>query len=390
MEQNNFNQKKHSYLTSIIVGAISGAIVFSILALMITKSYGLSIQEYKDINDFKEFTKQYYYEDTKDVDFEEGIRKGIVDSLKDPYSKYLSKEEFKEMMEDTTGSFVGIGVYIAPTEENTIVVISPIKNTPAEKAGIKSGDIIATVDGQKYSGKQMQDAVKKMRGKEGEKVKIGIIDNNNKYKELTIIREPIHPQTVDSKVLENNIGYIQIISFEEKTAEEFRKNYENLKKKNIKSLIIDLRSNPGGLVDQVVDIANQIMPKATIVYTNNKNNEKQYYKSDDKEQIKLPMVVLVNEGSASSSEILSGALQDNKLATIVGEKTYGKGVIQSVLEMKGKGGLVITTAQYFTPNGNIVHKKGITPDVKVETKLNTKEKDVQLEKAIETIKKKMK
>lgn len=390
MEQNNFNQKKHSYLISIIVGAISGAIVFSILALMITKSYGLSIQEYKDINDFKEFTKQYYYEDTKDVDFEEGIRKGIVDSLKDPYSKYLSKEEFKEMMEDTTGSFVGIGVYIAPTEENTIVVISPIKNTPAEKAGIKSGDIIATVDGQKYSGKQMQDAVKKMRGKEGEKVKIGIIDNNNKYKELTIIREPIHPQTVDSKVLENNIGYIQIISFEEKTAEEFRKNYENLKKKNIKSLIIDLRSNPGGLVDQVVDIANQIMPKATIVYTNNKNNEKQYYKSDDKEQIKLPMVVLVNEGSASSSEILSGALQDNKLATIVGEKTYGKGVIQSVLEMKGKGGLVITTAQYFTPNGNIVHKKGITPDVKVETKLNTKEKDVQLEKAIETIKKKMK
>lgn len=390
MEQNKFNQKKHSYLISVGIGAISGAIVFVVLAIMLTKSYGMSIQEYKELSDFKEFTKHYYYENTDNIDFEEGIRKGIVDSLKDPYSKYLNKEEFQEMMEDTTGSFVGIGVYIAPTEENTIVVISPIKNTPAEKAGIKPGDIIDTVDGKKYDAKQLQDAVKAMRGKEGEKVKIGIIDKNKKFKEYTIVREPIHPQTVDSKVLENNIGYLQIISFEEKTAQEFRENYQELKKKNIKGLIIDLRSNPGGLVDQVTDIADQIMPKGTIVFTNNKDNDKQYYKSDDKEQIKLPMVVLVNEGSASSSEILSGALQDNKIATIVGQQTYGKGVIQSVLELEGKGGLVITTAQYYTPNGNIVHKKGITPDIKVESKLNTKDKDAQLNKAIEVIKGKIK
>ena len=388
--ENNLKSNKKQLLFNIITGALAGVLVFVSLTVFFTKTYGLTLQEYKDISAFKEFTQKYYYENTDNVDFKTGIRKGIIDSLNDPYSKYLTKEEFDKTMEDTTGEFVGIGVYIAPTENNTIAVVSPIKGSPAEKVGIKSGDIIESINGKKYDAKHMEDAVKQMRGKAGEKVVIGILDKNGKRKEYTLIKSPIHPQTVGSKVIDNNIGYIQIISFEGKTAEEFRKNYEDLKKKNVKGLIIDLRSNPGGLVDQVIDIADQILPRASIVYTNNKNDEKEYFNSDEKESITLPIVVLVNEGSASASEILSGALQDNKAATIVGQQTYGKGVIQSVLQMGDDGGLILTTAQYFTPNGHIVHGKGITPDVKVESSQNTKNKDVQLEKAIEVMKGKIK
>lgn len=382
-----FNKKQIVF--NLFVGALAGVVAFVSLAVVFAKTYGLTVQEYKNISEFKKFAEYYFYEDTSNVDFETGIRKGIIDSLNDPYSKYLTKEEFDKMMEDTTGEFVGIGVYIAPTDDNTIIVISPIKGSPAEKAGIKSGDIIDTINGKKYTGKTMEDAVRAMRGKKGEKVVIGIVSSEKKRKEYTIIKSPIQTQTVASKVIENDIGYIQIISFEGKTANEFRENFASLKEKNIKGLIIDLRSNPGGLVDQVIDIADQILPKANIVYTNNKKDEKEYFYADDKESIKLPIVVLINEGSASASEILSGALQDNKAATLVGQQSYGKGVIQSVMKMGDKGGIVLTTAQYYTPKGNVVHKKGITPDIKVESKQNTANKDAQLDKAIEVMKDKI-
>ncbi|MBF1051219.1 MAG: S41 family peptidase [Peptostreptococcaceae bacterium] len=379
---------KKQLILGIFLGVFLSILAFCACITSVTRAYGLSVKEYQELSQFQELTKKLFYQDAQDVDFTEGMKKGIVESLKDPYSRYMNAEEFKKMMEDTTGNFIGIGVYIAPKEDNTIVVISPIKSSPAEKVGIKSGDIISDVNGKKYDASTMQEAVKAMRGKEGEKVKIGII-SSGKYKEYTIKREPIHQQTVSSKIIDKNIGYIQIIAFEEKTAEEFRKNYSDLKKQNIKSLIIDIRSNPGGMLDQVIDIANQILPKSTIMYTNNKNDEKNYMYSDDKESIKLPIVVLVNGGSASSSEILAGALQDNKAATILGTKTYGKGVIQTIMPLSDGGGLSITTAQYYTPNGKTVHKKGIIPDVKIDLKATDKE-DVQLKKAIDIIKKKMK
>ena len=317
------------------------------------------------------------------------MKKGMVEQLGDPYSKYLNKEEFKRMMEDTAGNFVGIGVYIAPNKNGEIVVVSPIKDTPAEKAGIKSGDIISTVDGQNYDAKTMNEAVKAMRGEKGKTVVVGILDSKRQYKEYKIVREDIKTETVFSRMLDNNLGYIQIKAFEERTASEFREHLTKLKKNNIKGLVLDLRSNPGGLVDQVTSVADQILPEALIVYSSNRVGEKQYAKSDNKESLKIPIVMLVNEGSASASEILSGALQDNKKATILGVNTFGKGVIQSVLEMD-KGGLVITTAQYFTPNGNVVDKKGIKPDVKVDYKKTGENKDSQLDKAIEILKQKVK
>jgi len=383
------NGNTKSRIINILLGFFIGLAVFAVGGMLVVKASGFSLEEYMEIKQFENLIKQTYYKDTDDIDFVEGMKKGMVEQLGDPYSRYLNKEEFKRMMEDTAGNFVGIGVYIAPNKNGEIVVVSPIKGTPAEKAGIKSGDIISTVDGKNYDAKTMNDAVKAMRGEKGKTVVVGILDSKRQYKEYKIVREDIKTETVFSRMLDNNLGYIQIKAFEERTASEFREHLTNLKKNNIKGLVLDLRSNPGGLVDQVTSVADQILPEALIVYSSNRVGEKQYAKSDNKESLKIPIVMLVNEGSASASEILSGALQDNKKATILGVNTFGKGVIQSILEMD-KGGLVITTAQYFTPNGNVVDKKGIKPDVKVDYKKTGENKDTQLDKAIEILKQKVK
>ena len=383
------NGNTKSRIINIFLGFFIGLAVFAAAGMLVVKASGFSLEEYMEIKQFENLIKQTYYKDTDDIDFVEGMKKGMVEQLGDPYSRYLNKEEFKRMMEDTAGNFVGIGVYIAPNKNGEIVVVSPIKGTPAEKAGIKSGDIISTVDGKNYDAKTMNDAVKAMRGEKGKTVVVGILDSKRQYKEYKIIREDIKTETVFSRMLDNNLGYIQIKAFEERTASEFREHLTKLKKNNIKGLVLDLRSNPGGLVDQVTSVADQILPEALIVYSSNRVGEKQYAKSDNKESLKIPIVMLVNEGSASASEILSGALQDNKKATILGVNTFGKGVIQSILEMD-KGGLVITTAQYFTPNGNVVDKKGIKPDVKVDYKKTGENKDSQLDKAIEILKQKVK
>ncbi|MBS6063834.1 S41 family peptidase [Criibacterium bergeronii] len=383
-------KKKHKskYGLVFISGIITGILIYLFINIYSNRAYGMSLQEYMNINSFIDMTEKYYYKDTKDVDYNVGIRKGIVESLGDPYSRYLSKEEFSKMMEETTGEFVGIGVYIGPTQDGKIGVIAPIKGSPAEKAGIKTGDIIITVNGKPYDAKTMDEAVRNMKGKEGEKVVLELVSVDKKLKKLTIIKSPIHTQTVSSKALDNGIGYMQIISFEGKTAQEFSENLASLKQKNIKGLIIDLRSNPGGMVDQVVKIADEILPQAMIVYTQNKAGAQEKFTSDDAHKLDMPIVVLVNKGSASASEILSGALQDNKKATIVGTNTYGKGVIQSVMGLNDGTGLVITTAQYFTPNGNRVHQVGIKPDVEVQLDENAKT-DNQLQKAIEVLKTKM-
>jgi peptidase, S41 family len=383
------NGNTKSRIINIFLGFFIGLAVFAVGGMLVVKASGFSLEEYMEIKQFENLIKQTYYKDTDDIDFVEGMKKGMVEQLGDPYSRYLNKEEFKRMMEDTAGNFVGIGVYIAPNKNGEIVVVSPIKGTPAEKAGIKSGDIISTVDGKNYDAKTMNDAVKAMRGEKGKTVVVGILDSKRQYKEYKIVREDIKTETVFSRMLDNNLGYIQIKAFEERTASEFREHLTKLKKNNIKGLVLDLRSNPGGLVDQVTSVADQILPEALIVYSSNRVGEKQYAKSDNKESLKIPIVMLVNEGSASASEILSGALQDNKKATILGVNTFGKGVIQSILEMD-KGGLVITTAQYFTPNGNVVDKKGIKPDVKVDYKKTGENKDTQLDKAIEILKQKVK
>lgn len=321
--------------------------------------------------------------------------KGYVKGLDDPYTEYMTKEEMEEFNTDIMGNFTGIGIYLTnDVERNVIVIISPIKDSPAYKAGILPGDIITKVDDVSYTGEQLTEASNKIKGEIGTKVKLEILRNDETI-ELEITREHIKINHVESKILNNNIGYIEFNSFDDGCSDEFKEKVEQLKSKNITSLIIDIRNNGGGLVDEAIKIADYIVEKdATLLITKDKTGEEEITKAEIDPIIDVPIVVLTNGSSASASEILAGALKDNGKATIVGEKTYGKGVIQELLTLTDGSGLKITTSEYYTPNRNKINEVGITPDVEVkldeeiEDELTIEEsKDNQLQKAIEILKK---
>lgn len=322
--------------------------------------------------------------------------KGYIKGLDDPYTEYMTKEEMEEFSQDVMGNFSGIGIYLTKdTEKNAVIVISPIKDTPAHKAGILPGDIITKIDGVSYTGEQLTEASNKIKGEIGTSVKLEIL-RDGKTMEFEVTREHIKINHVESKVLENNIGYIEFNSFDEGCSEEFKQKLEELKEKNITSLIIDIRNNGGGLVTEALDIADFIVEKdATLLITTDKKQKEEVTKAKIDPIINIPVVLLTNSSSASASEILAGALKDNNKATIVGEKTYGKGVIQELLTLTDGSGLKITTNEYFTPNRNKINKVGITPDVevkldeKLQGQLVIEEKDdTQLQKAIEILKQK--
>lgn len=348
----------------------------------------------KSIEAYKKIIDKYYLGEIDEEKMKEGAIKGYIEGLGDPYTEYISKEDMKEYMEDTMGNFVGIGIYmVKDTDANRIKVLTPIKNSPAEKAGILSGDLILSVDGVEYTSDEMEVVSSKIKGEEGTTVKLEVIRNNETLN-FEIKRENIKVNPVDSKVLENNIGYIIFTSFDEGTAEEFKNKYEELKKSNIKSLIIDLRNNGGGIVDEALKIADYILDKdSVILYEVDKNNNQKEEKSQNNPIIDVPIVVLTNGNTASSSEILAGALKDLGKAKIVGTKTYGKGVIQQITTLSDGSGLKITTEKYLTPNRTEINKVGIEPDEKVELPESVKNKllipadeDTQLKKAIEMLK----
>lgn len=326
---------------------------------------------------------------------QETIR-GYIKGLNDPYTEYMTKDEMEEFTADVMGNFTGIGIYLTnDIQKNAVVVISPIKDTPAHKAGILPGDIITKVDGVSYTGEQLTEASNKIKGEIGTKVTLEII-RDNKTLTFEITRENIKVNHVEGEVLENNIGYIVFNSFDDGCSDEFKEKLEELKNKNITSLIIDIRNNGGGLVDEALEIADYIIEKdKTLLITVDKNNNEEITKAEKNPIIDLPIVLLINENSASASEILAGALKDNKKATIVGEKSYGKGVIQELLTLTDGSGLKITTNEYFTPNRNKINEVGINPDVEVSLSEELKQQlvieqkdDTQLQKAIEIIKQK--
>ncbi|MCI9287576.1 MAG: S41 family peptidase [Clostridia bacterium] len=322
--------------------------------------------------------------------------KGYIKGLNDPYTEYMTKEEMEEFSQDVMGNFTGIGIYLTKDiEKNAVIVISPIKDTPAHKAGILPGDIITKVDGVSYTGEELTEASNKIKGEIGTSVKLEIL-RDGKTMEFEVTREHIKINHVESKVLENNIGYIEFNSFDEGCSKEFKEKLEELKGKNITALVIDIRNNGGGLVTEALDIADFIVEKdATLLITTDKKGKEEITKAKNDPMINMPVVLLTNSSSASASEILAGALKDNGKATIVGEKTYGKGVIQELLTLTDGSGLKITTNEYFTPNRNKINKVGITPDI--EVKLDEKvqgqlviegKDDTQLQKAIEILKQK--
>lgn len=347
-----------------------------------------------ELNKYRKIIDKYYLGNIDEEKLKEGAIKGYIEGLGDKYSEYISKEDMEDYMADTTGNFVGIGVYMAQdTKTNKIMVISPIKGGPAEKAGIQPGDYILSVDGTEYAGDQMSVAANKIKGEAGTTVKIKFL-RNNETKEYELTREKITVNPVEGKVLENNIGYIEFSSFDEGTAEEFKNKYEELQKQGITSLVIDLRNNGGGIVSEALKIADYILNKDDVIlYEVDKNNKETIEKSTNDPIINMPIVILTNGNTASSSEILAGALKDHGKAKVVGEKTYGKGVIQQLLTLPDGSGLKITSEEYLTPNKTKINGVGIEPDEKVslpdtvKNVLNVEEKDdTQLQKAIELLK----
>ena len=277
--------------------------------------------------------------------------------------------------------------------DNQIIIITPVKDSPAYKAGIEPGDIIIKVDNETYTGENLSEASKKIKGIEGTVVNLQI-KRNEELLDFSIVRENIKLNHVEAEILESDIGYLQIASFDEGCSKEFKEKYEELASKNIKSLIIDLRDNPGGIVDEATNIADMLLEKDdTILITIDKNDNEQVTKAKEEKIINIPVVVLTNGNSASASEILSGALKDNNAAKIVGTKTYGKGVMQEVLRLTNGSALKLTTNEFFSPNRTKIHKVGIEPDVIVElpngktstVKLDKTEEDTQLNKAIEML-----
>ena len=346
------------------------------------------------LSQFRSELEKKYIGEINDEELIEGAVKGYVDALGDPYTTYYTKKEMKTIMEETNGNFVGIGVYMTKDlEKNAILIIKPIENSPAEKAGILPGDLITKVDDVEYTGDKLEEASNKIRGEEGTKVKLEIYrDGETKTFELT--RTKVTVSHVTTKVLDNNIGYIAISDFEGNCASEFEEKYKQLEKQGIKKLIIDIRNNGGGIVDEALEIANMLVDKdSTLLITKDKSDKEEVTKATEKPIINMPTVVLVNEYSASASEILAGALKDNGKATLVGTKTYGKGIIQELHQLSDGSGLKITVSEYYTPNHNAIHKIGITPDVEVELSEDVKQQttiqeddDNQLQKAIEILK----
>ena len=343
---------------------------------------------------YREIIDKYFLGDVDDEKLEEGAIKGYIEGLGDPYTEYISKEDMDTYLDDTMGNFVGIGIYmIKNTQYDKIQVLSTIKGGPAEKVGIQAGDLIVSVDGVEYKASDMTVASNNIKGEAGTKVVVEILRGAETIK-YEITREKVKVNQVEGKVISNNIGYIQFTSFDETTAEDFKAKYEELAKQNIKSLIIDLRNNGGGIVDQALEIADYMTDKdSVLLYEVDKNNKETVRKSKNDAIINMPIIILTNENTASASEILAGALKDLGKAKTLGTTTYGKGVIQQILKLNDGSGIKITIEEYQTPNRNKIHKVGIEPDEKVElpesvqNSLSIKEsEDTQLQKAIEMLK----
>ncbi len=306
-------------------------------------------------------------EKTEPKDLIDGALKGMVGKL-DPFSQYLDPQSYKDMSEDTKAEFGGLGIEIS-VKDGQLMVVAPIEDTPAYRAGIKAGDKIMQIDGESTEGIEIMDAVHKLRGTPGTKVTITIQRGHDpNWKDYTITRDIIKIKTVRYNLVGDNTGYIKINEFMGDAKEEVKKAIKSFKKKKIDKLIIDLRNNPGGLLDQAVKCADLFLPNGKlIVYTEGRSKESRTkFKAEDNEEYNAKMVILINKGSASASEILAGALRDNDRAILIGSKTFGKGSVQTIIPLSDGSALRLTTAQYFTPSGKKIHGVGITPDIELE------------------------
>ena len=335
---------------------------------------------------------KYYLwkDDINENELSDAAIKGYVSGLGDKYTEYIPKNEIEEFQDEVTGTFTGIGISMTADKEKGVVVYEPLPDSPAENAGIKSGDVIKKIDGKEFDYDNFDTITDSIKGEEGTNVNI-VIERDGEEKEFEITRERISSNNVTAGLIDKNIGYMYIPSFDQDTGKYFKENLDSLIKKGATSLIIDLRQNGGGIVDEAEKIADLFLEKDVTIMTtrDNKGNEN-VTKTKSEKQYDLPIIILGNGSTASASEILIGALKDNNRAKFVGTKTFGKGIIQVVVTLVDGSALKITNAEYITPNGTAIHGVGITPDIEVklsDSKDENEDKDNQLNRAIEELKK---
>ncbi len=336
--------------------------------------------------------KYYYLEEVTNEELQTGIYKGIMEALGDPYSEYYSAEELQALMEQTEGVYYGIGAYISLDTETSLPKISGvIEGAPAEAANLRANDLIYEVDGESTYGLSLTEVVSLIKGPEATDVVLTIIrEGESDYMDVTVARKKVETPTVSLKMLEDGMAYIQVTEFDEVTVDQFADALATARGSGMKGMILDLRANPGGSLNAVVEMARMLLPEGMIVYTEDKNGKRQEYTCDGKREFDLPMVVLIDMNSASASEIMAGAIKDHGIGTLVGTTTFGKGIVQQIMPFRDGSAVKITISAYYTPNGNNIHGIGIEPDVEVEFDgeayySSEEHPDNQLEKAKEVL-----
>lgn len=410
---------KNKFINGLLTGLAGGLLVSTILLFSLFNKLELNRLDFNTVSSktvtsknseeslseintkitlLEAYIDKFYLEEVDKSAYAQGIYKGLIQSLKDPYSTYYTKEEYKAMQESTSGTYCGIGASVSQRADTGIItIVKPFEGGPAYKAGILPGDIIYKVEGKEVTGEDLTEVVAVMKGEKGTKVNITIVrEGESDYLEFELKRDEVEVQTIEFELLQDKIGYISISEFDEVTAKQFRKALNQLEKQGMEGLVIDLRGNGGGRLDVVVDMLDRMLPKGMIVYTKDKNGEGEEYKSTNKEQFTKPLSILINDYSASASEVFAGAIKDYELGTLVGTTSFGKGIVQTVFPLQDGTALKLTIAKYYTPNGNNIHGIGIEPDIKVELDESlaqkakiTKEEDNQLQKAIESVKEQM-
>ena len=353
----------------------------------------LSSEHLEKLEYIENLVDKYYLNEADTEKMAEGMYAGVLEGLDDPYSRYYTKEEYESVSEETEGHYKGIGVVMQQDEKGLVHFVRIYEGAPGDQAGLKTGDVLYKVDGEMIVEDELAEVAKKIRNPETETVKLTILrEGESDYLEFEIKKEDVQIPVVSHEMLENHVGYLAIYEFTSVTFEQYQKAFEDLKSQGMESLVVDLRDNPGGLLDSVCSILETILPEGTIVYTEDKYGNRQERTCKGESPLEIPLAVLVNGNSASASEIFSGAVQDYGIGTIVGTTTYGKGVVQTVRKLSDGSAVKLTISNYYTPSGNNINGKGITPDVEVELDESlkqqnsiTKEEDNQLQKALEVL-----
>ncbi len=384
------------FLKGAFCGALAMLLIMGVASCNVNLKNGgketqaLGSETEKKLKVLEELIEQSYLGEVDEKELQSGIYEGYISGLEDPYSVYYDEKATKSLMESTSGEYDGVGAVMTQNRETGIITFSQVyENSPAEKAGIKDGDILYKVEGKDISGRDLAEVVGDIKGERGTEVSLTVLRGNDaKEMTFTAVRETIEYPTVSSKMLKDNLGYLRILEFDDVTYEQYKEAFEELEEQGMQGLIVDLRSNPGGGLGTVCDILDEILPEGLIVYMEDKSGKKQEAASDEEHKLEIPLTVLVNENSASASEIFAGAIQDYGLGKIVGKKTYGKGVVQQIFDLKDGTCVKLTISEYFTPKGRSINEKGIVPDVEVAYEADEKnpEADNQLDKAVEVLK----